>query len=715
MELKGTYIQTIFKASDSSFKVIIIKANKEKYTISGNFPNLEEGLNYKFIGDFVEHIKYGKQFKATNYQKDEDSINGLINYLASDKFYGIGKKLANNIVKTLGNDALKKISEDKANLDKVKGLTEAKKTLLYETIKNINEIDDIYIALYNLGLTNKMATKLYDEYGINTLAIIKNNPYCLIYDVEGFGFKKADNLALNLGIEKDNPNRIKEAILYCLNELCYKDGNVYIYINDLIKEVNNYLELNVDLINKSLSDLIEKNRIKNINDNIYPNNLYNAEFNCANSLNRLLKYPSKKYDNKLIDDILKDIENKENIKYTNMQKTALQQVLNDKIGIITGGPGTGKTTIVKGIIKLYSKLNKIKENPDILLLAPTGRAAKRLKESCNLEAYTIHRGLGYDYNGQFTYNSDNFLPYSLIIVDESSMIDIELANKLLSAINPRSSLIFIGDENQLPSVGPGEFLHDLIASNLFKIYRLNEIMRQASNSNIIKLANMVLKQNIDDSIFKAHDEVFFYNAFPNNFKTLLKKLLDNYLAKGNDLKNIQVLIPLYSGNCGIDEINKFIQDNYNLNKSISLKTKEKTYYVGDKVLQLQNNPEKGIMNGDIGYIIDIFDDTLGIDFNGKIVRITRADLENLTLAYAISVHKSQGSEYENVIFPIFNSYSIMLKKKLIYTAITRAKKKLILVGDLTSLKNKIKYKEKLRNSSLINFLIKKELTPYDFL
>ena len=715
MELKGTYIQTIFKANDSSFRVILIKVNKKTYTISGNFPNLEEGLNYKFIGDFVEHIKYGKQFKATNYQKDEDSTNGLINYLASDKFYGIGKKLATNIVKTLGNDALKKISEDKTNLDKVKGLTEAKKALLYETIKNINEIDDIYIALYNLGLTNKMATKLYDEYGINTLAIIKNNPYCLIYDVEGFGFKKADNLALNLGIEKDNPNRIKEAILYCLNELCYKDGNVFIYINDLLKEVNNYLELNVDLINKSLSNLIENNRIKNINDNIYPNNLYNAEFNCANSLNRLLKYPSKKYDDKLIDNILKDIENKENIKYTNMQKTALQQVLNDKVAIITGGPGTGKTTIVKGIIKLYSKLNKIKENPDILLLAPTGRAAKRLKESCNLEAYTIHRGLGYDYNGQFTYNSDNFLPYSLIIVDESSMIDIELANKLLSAINPKSSLIFIGDENQLPSVGPGEFLHDLIASDLFKTYRLNEIMRQANNSNIIKLANMVLKQNIDDSIFKAHDEVFFYNTFPNNFKTLLRRLLDNYLDKGNDLKNIQILIPLYSGICGIDEINKFIQDNYNLNKSICLKTKEKIYYVGDKVLQLQNNPEKGIMNGDIGYIIDIFDDTLGIDFNGKIVRITRADLENLTLAYAISVHKSQGSEYENVIFPIFNSYSIMLKKKLIYTAITRAKKKLILVGDLETLKNKIKYKEKLRNSSLINFLAKKELTPYDFL
>ena len=715
MELKGTYIQTIFKANDSSFRVILIKVNKKTYTISGNFPNLEEGLNYKFIGDFVEHIKYGKQFKATNYQKDEDSTNGLINYLASDKFYGIGKKLATNIVKTLGNDALKKISEDKTNLDKVKGLTEAKKALLYETIKNINEIDDIYIALYNLGLTNKMATKLYDEYGINTLAIIKNNPYCLIYDVEGFGFKKADNLALNLGIEKDNPNRIKEAILYCLNELCYKDGNVFIYINDLLKEVNNYLELNVDLINKSLSNLIENNRIKKINYNIYPNNLYNAEFNCANSLNRLLKYPSKKYDDKLIDNILKDIENKENIKYTNMQKTALQQVLNDKVAIITGGPGTGKTTIVKGIIKLYSKLNKIKENPDILLLAPTGRAAKRLKESCNLEAYTIHRGLGYDYNGQFTYNSDNFLPYSLIIVDESSMIDIELANKLLSAINPKSSLIFIGDENQLPSVGPGEFLHDLIASDLFKTYRLNEIMRQANNSNIIKLANMVLKQNIDDSIFKAHDEVFFYNIFPNNFKTLLRRLLDNYLDKGNDLKNIQILIPLYSGICGIDEINKFIQDNYNLNKSICLKTKEKIYYVGDKVLQLQNNPEKGIMNGDIGYIIDIFDDTLGIDFNGKIVRITRADLENLTLAYAISVHKSQGSEYENVIFPIFNSYSIMLKKKLIYTAITRAKKKLILVGDLETLKNKIKYKEKLRNSSLIIFLAKKELTPYDFL
>lgn len=716
MELKGIYIQEIFRASDSNYRIILVETETEKVIVSGSFSNIEIGLSYVFIGDYYIHAKYGKQFKATTYKKSTDTKTGLITYLLSDKFVGIGIKTATNIVDTLGLDALNLIVKDKTILDKVPNLSKTKKELLYEILKSKSEEDSVYIELYNMGLSPKMAKKIFENYGLMAVNIIKENPYRLIYEVDGYGFKKADDLALSLGFEKDNKIRIMEAILYCLDNLCYKNGNVFIEENDLIKEVISYLDIAKNLIDNCFITLVNNKRVVKINNNIYLNSLYNAEIKVANFLKCIKDVPIKKYKEEILDSNLILLEKELKFTYTSLQKKVIKAVLNDKIAIITGGPGTGKTTIVKGIIKLYLKVNKLKNSDGILLLAPTGRAAKRLQESCNVEAMTIHRGLGYDYNGVFAFNENNLLPYNLIIIDEASMIDIELAYRLLSAVNYKSQIIFIGDENQLPSVGPGEFLHDIIAADCFKVYRLFEVMRQVKDSNIIKLANMILEEKIEPNIFKGKKEVYNYNLFNNNLKYKIKQLLDNYLSKGNDLANIQILIPLYSGVNGIDEINKFVQIEYNKNKDKFLKYKDNIYYLNDRVLQLQNNPEKQIMNGDIGYIIEILDNSLTINFNNKIVELNKNDLDNLTLAYAISVHKSQGSEYDNVIFPLLSSYSIMLKRKLIYTAITRAKEKLIIIGDINFINKRIMLKEKLRNTSLMELLKEeKEVTPYDFL
>lgn len=715
-ELKGVFVSEIYKAPDSAYKVVLVKANNKNYTLSGNLPLLEEGLSYVFYGDFVNHPKYGKQFKVTSYKRIKDTKAGLITYLSSDKFYGIGKKTATKLVEILGEDALLLITKNKEVLDKIPNLTKAKKQLIYEQVKANSEEDATYIELYNYGLTPKMANKLYEQYGTNTLNLIKENPYRLIYDVVGFGFKKADNLAMSLGINADNEIRIKEAILYTLTNSCYQDGNCYILVNDLIKLTNNYLNIDTKLITDSLEELKDKRRLVQKDTKVYPNVLYNAEFKVAQYLKQLANAPFRQYEKAKIEQALKSVEASNSFSYTVKQKETLAKILNDKVAIITGGPGTGKTTIVKGIIKMFNKLNNVKNDPSILLLAPTGRAAKRLKEANGLEAYTIHKALGYDYTGEFSFNEFNRLPYDLIIIDEASMIDIELAYHLLEAINTFSQVIFIGDENQLPSVGPGEFLHDLINSKAFSVYRLTEVMRQVADSNIIKLANMILNQNLDFNIFKEHREVFFYQADKTNLLNVIKRIMDNYLSKGNVLNNLQILIPLYQGIVGINEVNKFIQTNYNPHKEVMIKHGDLTFYPDDKVLQLQNDPEKGIMNGDIGYIVDIFADSVGVDFTGKIVRLASSDLDNLTLAYAISIHKSQGSEYENVIFPILSSYSLMLKRKLIYTAITRAKQKLIILGDLELLKHKSKIKEQLRNTSLMEFLEeKKEITPYDFM
>ena len=718
--VEGYILNYIYEATDSLYKVCkIMTKDDEELTIVGSFPRLDDVMSYKFIGKMNEHPKFGRQFSVLTYEKGNAfSKDGLIIYLSGDKFKGIGAKLATNIVDALGTDCIQKILDDKNSLDNVKGLNDAKKDLIYEVIKSNYLTDDVFIRLYGFGLTPKMAGKIYEAYGLDSANIIEENPYLLITEVDGFGFQKCDLLALNLGFKDNDIKRLKAAICYTINYVCYQNGFTFLtheqLINSAINLLNNNPNISKDDFENALNDLISKGKLVNEDERIFDTNLYKAECELASKINKIKKSSKEGFKEDDVKEALNYVENLIGINYTPLQKDAIINSLSNRLSIITGGPGTGKSTILKGILNTYAHLLNASLSDDIiafnvLLVAPTGRAAKRMTEVANFKASTIHKALGYGYDQGFSFNEYNLLPNKLVIVDEASMLDIELARNLFNALSNDVSIILIGDANQLPSVSPGNVLVDLINSQIFKTTKLTQIMRQAEDSSIIKLSHMILNENILYNIFSIKKDLFFYNFDTKDVIEGIFRILDRFILKGGDIvKDIQILAPMYAGVAGIDEINKQIQERYNKSEKMIVRDNA-IFKVNDKVLQLKNDAVLDIMNGDIGRIIDICKidekDYLLIDFDGKLVSYSAMDLDNLKLGYAISIHKSQGSEFDNVILPILPSYRIMLKKKIIYTAVTRAKKKLILVGKLESLDYAIKTMDPTRQTALYNRLV----------
>lgn len=691
----------IYTSSDSLYKVCrLVTQDDDEIIIVGNFPRLEDGLNYEFVGVMKEHPKYGEQFFVESYAKSQSfTKEGLIHYLSSEKFYGIGPKLASNIVEELGLDCINIILDNPDELDKVYGLTKGKKEILIETLKNNYASEQVFIRLYGFGLTSKMIHRLYEYYGDKAANIIEENPYCLITDVDGFGFKKSDALALTLGFKENDPRRIMAAISYTITYVCYQYGYTFLSKEQLVNSVKNLLGDNPNINDEDLALAIDKlandNKLIIEDERYFEPKLYKSEIKLAEKLMKLNSTKGDKYKEEKIDEALEFVEEHMNISYTPLQKEAIKNALSNKLSIITGGPGTGKSTILKGILNMYAHLNNMSVVDDemqykVLLVAPTGRAAKRMCEITRFKASTIHKALGYTYDGGFEYNDSCLLQCSLVIIDEASMVDIELAWHLFSALPNSCRVILVGDANQLPSVGPGNVLHDLMKTKIFKTTVLNQIMRQASNSDIVSLSHMILSERINYHIFSNRKEVFFYNYEAKNLVDGICRILDNFISTGGDLfSDIQILAPMYAGVAGIDAINSVIQDKYNPEKDIFIKRDELFFKKNDKVLQLKNDSELDIMNGDIGKILDITKindkDALLIDFDGRVVTYYANNLENLKLGYAISIHKSQGSEFKNVIMPILPSYQIMLRKKIIYTGITRAKNKLIILGKTESL------------------------------
>lgn len=719
--VSGYISNYIYESQDSLYKVCeLVQEDDTTLIIVGSFPHLEDGLSYEFVGKMKKHPKYGEQFFVESYSKSNSfSKEGLIHYLSSDKFYGIGPKLASNIVDELGLDCIDKILEDKEVLKKVYGMTKPKIEVLYQTLKDNYATEQVFIRLFGFGLTAKMVERLYNTYSVSAANKIEENPYCLITEVEGFGFKKCDSLALNLGMRKDDPKRLSAAIFYTLNQVCYQQGFTFLTEEQLINSVVRLLdgEIHGNDLKPILDDLVLNKKIILEDNKYFDAYLHKCEVKTAEAILRLANGKLKKYPEEKVRDAIKYVEGLLHIQYTPMQREAIFTSILNKLSIITGGPGTGKSTILNGILNVYAKLNDIPIGSDefgykVCMVAPTGRAAKRMAEATKYKASTIHKALGYNFDGDFSYNEDSKMAYSLLIVDEASMMDISITMSLFTALQDKCQIILVGDKDQLPSVGPGNVLYDLMQSDVFITTKLNQIMRQAKDSDIISLSHMVLSERIDYKIFNNKKEVFFYNSDVSSTIPMLKKLLDAYLANGGDLQSgIQILAPMYAGQAGIDAINSFIQEEYNKEKEKILKRDFKIFKKNDKVLQLKNDSVHEIMNGDIGKILDVIKvdekDAMLIDFDGRIITYMASDIENLTLAYCMSIHKSQGSEFENVIMPILPSYQIMLKKKIIYTGMTRAKKKLILLGKTSSLEQAIHAEDYLRQTYLTPRLSKK--------
>ena len=687
---------------------------------------------YTFDGDFVKDRNYGLQFKFNRFERKAiKTEQGIISYLSSDMFPGIGPKIAKTIVEKLGLNCLTLIKENENVLNKV-NLTDKQKTVIKTGIISDQINQETVVFFLDNGISMDMAHKIISIFGDMAKEMVLENPYILMEKIERFGFKKNDAFALKIGIKENSIVRLKALITYVLQESLYSVGNSYIAKIDLYDYTIKYLgqDIDVDVYDKVLEILSSNKKIYiDINKNIFDYKMYIQELELAGEFSKNLKGKRDlhqkmiKYDESDIYKNYYKIKNHSHLEFSKEQENAILSAFTEPIIIITGGPGTGKTTIVKAIIEMYLKLNKDNTTVAdyIALLAPTGKAAKRLKESTQLPSMTIHKYLGYMGGNSFTYSKYNKTAAKLIIVDEASMMDLPLASRLITSMQDDARIIIVGDVDQLPSVGPGQVLKDLIDSREIKTIRLTKIHRQAENSSIIKLAHNINEGILPENILDKLNDRVFIATDNSHLSSILVDATSRYISRGYDIKkDLQILIPMYKGDCGINEINSKIQDLVNPLKDENEQIKHygQVFRENDKVIQLVNRAEKGIMNGDVGYIHSfIYKDLkiigLRIAFDQNIIEYSIEELEDLSLAYAISVHKAQGGEFDIVIMPISSKHFVMLKRKLIYTAITRAKKILILIGDVQIMQQGIRKIENNRKTILKNKLIEYINSDFD--
>lgn len=712
------YIIGLFKVKDTDIETMKEYVNK-LITITGYFHELIENENYYFKGEEAFHPKYGFQFNVKEYErvKPEDK-DGIVEFLSSDLFPGVGEKLAQKIVDVLGEKAIDEILADKSCLMLVPKMGMKKADLIYDTLTKYEESHKMIVYLTELGFVMRDALLIYNTYKSNTISVIEHNIYRLIDDIEELNFIKVDNIAKKMDMESDSIERIKACIYYIMKDLTFKTGDTYLSFENIYKSVVKYLhlELDYDYFKELLLELKNELKIEIKDDKYYLMELYDATNNIVYKFNYLMNKEKTKYKN--LDDSIKQLEEFNGIIYNDKQRLAIKKALENNLLIITGGPGTGKTMIIKAIVEIYKKLNKYSNSDlekNVALLAPTGRASKRLSESTTLPASTIHRFLKWNKeNNTFAINEYNPDFSQLIIVDEVSMIDIALMDNLLKGLTNNIKLVLVGDHNQLPSVGPGMLLKDLIDSEVIDTIHLDILYRQKENSYIPVLANEIRNDDLGDFLSTKDDYTFLAcngNSIISNLTKICKQIID----KGYVYKSFQVMAPMYAGINGIDNLNKALQNIFNPSSSDKKEVKygDIVYRVNDKVLQLVNDPDNNIFNGDIGIISSIKSGIqtksgkveVVIDFDGNLVNYQVKDLGNIKHGFIISIHKSQGSEFDLVVIPVTHSYNRMLYRKLIYTGITRAKKKLILIGEPDAFINSVHSNaEQIRRSDMIDKL-----------
>ncbi|MBP1926230.1 exodeoxyribonuclease V alpha subunit [Sedimentibacter acidaminivorans] len=703
---KGTIVDTIFRNSENGYTVALMEIDNEVITITGFFGTDITNETIEIFGKRIKHPKYGHQFTVEMYNSVlPSSLDQIESYLSSGLIKGIGDFTAKKIVELFKEDTFNIIQNHPEKLLEIEGIGKKKVEMITKSFVEQIDIKEIMMFLQKHGISTTYGVKIYKQYGKNTINIISENPYRLTDDIYGIGFKLADKIAYSLGVEKSSPFRSASGIKYSLFEYA-ANGHSYVPYKLLIDSVCNLLEINIEIIENEMKNMAFQGKIhiELIEDErvVYYLPYHTAEVNVCKNLINLQNADFNIPENDILD-YLYLIENESYIELTKMQKEAVIQSISNGVTVITGGPGTGKTTIIHSIIRVFEMMHK-----KIFLCAPTGRAAKKITESASREAKTIHRLLEYAYGEEdsnlcFNKNEDSPLDCEVLIVDEMSMVDILLMNNLLKAIKTGTRLILVGDVDQLPSVGAGNVLRDIIKSNSIKTIKLDTIFRQSLGSMIVQNAHMI--NNGKTPIFNKKDTDFFFMR-QNNNKEVLDVIVDLYNnrlpSKYNldPIKEIQVLSPMKKGEVGVIELNNKLQAS--INPPSKLK-KEKafgkyTFRVGDKVMQTKNNYQsvwsmtcddgkvstgEGIYNGDIGYIIfiDEIEQEIFVQFDDqKEVAYSYNQLDELILAYATTVHKSQGSEFPVIIMPIVWGPNMLLTRNLLYTAITRAKQLVVLVG-----------------------------------
>ena len=676
------YVVALFRIKETNDKVMMDKVNKS-ITVRGIFTDVNIDISMTLYGYYTNNDKFGMQYAVESYEIDIPTTkDGIIEFLASSFIEGCGERTAKKIVDYFGEKTLDIIKENQDNLLKIEGITAIRAAKIYNSLLNYNKSSDAILKFQNLGFTIEECSRIYNKFKDRIDEVLGD----YFYDLkEIIDFKKVDAIYKN-NYSKDNDIRIKACILESMQILSFTNGDTYYYQEEILKVLEKEFSiiLSVDVLDYLFDNLVNDEKIYIDGRRIYLMSYYKKELNIANTLKKINENSVKKIVN--LKEKLEDLEKKLGIDYNADQEKAIITALNNNICIISGGPGTGKTTIINAITKLYIE-DKLLGPADIMeniaLLAPTGRASKKLATSTNLPAYTIHRYLKwYKDSNDFFYNEYNKTNHKLIIVDEVSMIDVDLFNALLNGISSNVKLILVGDTFQLPSVGPGLVLDDLISSDYFNFVPLNQIYRQSDNSYIAYLAKDIKNNDLSEEFLKKKDDYTFFQTDNSMIKDAIEQIIRISLKKKIDERKMQILAPMYKGENGIDNLNILLQKIYNppsINKR-EIVYLDITYREGDKVLQLLNDLEKNVFNGDIGYIKEINGGNITIDFEGNKVVYTKKDLKQIKHAYAITIHKSQGSEFEHVIMPISTSYYKMLYNKLVYTGVSRAKKSLTIVG-----------------------------------
>lgn len=734
---KGVVEKIIFHNPDSMYYIasIEIKETDSAYkgdtiVVTGNMVDLQEDSSYVFKGEIVQSGKRGEQLKVSFYELDKLEGENLISYFASDQFKGIGPKKAMKIIEIYGDDPIDKILEDPSKLATISGLTQRVREAFIQTLKSDYQNQQTIAKIVSYGLTLPMATKLIKKYEDETLDVINENPYLMTRSVKGFSFASADLLAKAIGIKGDSPFRVEAAFRQVLASYSGETGDTYMLAEKLIPETYQLLVQS----RPEEKQLITNELLKSLLDEFIEDRKFYCDFNNAdNNKNKIFLYSSYLNELKIvenvirimdsegyispsadIDSIVDEVEEEVGFSYDAIQRKAIKEAVTSKFFVLTGGPGTGKTTVINGILKTYEKIRRVtlrNEKDIVKLLAPTGKAARRMGEATGLSASTIHSALGLTKDDEDSSLEQDYLECDFVIIDEFSMVDAWLGKQLFTNLSSRTQVLIVGDKDQLPSVGAGRVLGDFLEIDEVPSIRLQTTFRQGNDSSIISLASALNDGRLPNDFKLKKNDYSYIEGDARKIAAVIPQIFQVAMDKGFSSSDIQILAPMYRGEEGIDNLNQIMQNYLNPRKSHTLEFRyleNSCFRIGDKVLHLVNDINKGVSNGDVGYIRDLIpakdseskQDEIVIDFGGVDVSYARSDWDRITLAYAISIHKSQGSEFPVVIMPITNQAYKMLQRNLVYTGVTRAKQKLILLGSENAYLKAVRTEGSKRNTFL---------------